>query len=95
MGSELKSLKPLLLLGAFLGFFLGVLLGLANQSDWPSILWRSSAAALGFGVLFRWWGRCWTAGLRVAQQERYAALLAQRQEQMEQKEQKTVRTSKP
>lgn len=85
----MKSLKPLLLLGALMGFLLGVILGLANQSDWPSILWRSSAAALGFGVLLRWWGRCWNDCLRVAQQERFAAVMAQRQEQ--QKEQKTPR----
>jgi hypothetical protein len=75
-----KSLKPLLLLGALVGFFGGVVLGLINQSDWPSILWRSSAASLVFGVLLRWWGQRWTECLRLAHQERYVAMMAQRQD---------------
>jgi len=62
------------------GFLTGTILGLLNQSGWPSILWRSTLAALAVGVLFRWWGRCWTQSLRVAQQERFTALLAQRKE---------------
>ena len=73
-------MKPLLLLGALIGFLTGIVLGLLNQSGWPSILWRSTFAALAVGVLFRWWGRCWTQSLRVAQQERFATLLAQRKE---------------
>lgn len=96
----MKSLKPLLVLGAFLGFLSGVLLGLLNHSDWPAILWRASAAALVLGVLLRWWGRCWADCLRVAQQERFAVLMAQRQEQKEkekekEKQSKNPRASKP
>lgn len=88
----MKSLRPLLVIGALLGFLMGFGLGLANRSAWPSMLWRSSAAALGLGVMMRWWGRCWTDGLRVAQRERLAALAAQRQEH---KEQKPQRATKP
>lgn len=73
-------MRPLLLLGALVGFLNGAILGLLSQSSWPSILWRSTLAALAVGLLFRWWGRCWTQNLRVAQQERFAALLAQRKE---------------
>ncbi len=73
-------MKPLLLLGALIGFLTGIVLGLLNQSGWPSILWRSTLAALAVGVLFRWWGKCWTQNLRVAQRERHAALMAQRKE---------------
>ncbi len=81
----MKSLKPLLLLGALAGFLMGVLLGLVNQSDWPSILWRSTAAALAIAVLMRWWGQRWTDCLRAAQQERFIALMAQRQERQAKK----------
>ena len=77
---EVKSMKPLLLLGALLGFLTGAILGLLNHSGWPAILWRSTLAAHAVGVLFRWWGRCWTQNLRLAQQERFAALMAQRKE---------------
>lgn len=73
-------MKPLLLLGAVIGFLTGIILGLLNQSSWPSILWRSALAALAIGVLFRWWGRCWSQNLRSSQQERFAALMAQRKE---------------
>jgi hypothetical protein len=73
-------MKPLLLLGAVIGFLTGIVLGLLNQSSWPSILWRSALAALAIGVLFRWWGRCWSQSLRTSQQERFAALMAQRKE---------------
>jgi hypothetical protein len=73
-------MRPLLLLGALVGFLTGTILGLLNHSGWPAILWRSAFAALAVGVLFRWWGKCWTQSLRVAQQERFAALVAQRKE---------------
>ena len=76
----MNSLRSLLLLGALLGFLTGTALGLLNQSSWPEILWRSALAALAIGILFRWWGKCWTQNLRSAQQERLAALIAQRRE---------------
>lgn len=63
-----------------MGFLTGIVLGLVNQSTWPSILWRSALAALVFGVLLRWWGHCWTQCLRTAQQERLAVLMAERKE---------------
>ncbi len=81
----MKSVKPLLLVGALAGFLAGVTLGLVNQSDWPSILWRSSLASLGFSVLLRWWGKRWTECLKLAQQDRYAAMVAQRKERKDSK----------
>jgi len=82
-------MKPLLLIGALMGFLTGIVLGLVNQSDWPSILWRSALAALVFGMLLRWWGQRWTQCLRAAQQERFEALMAQR------KENKNTQANKP
>jgi len=80
-----KTLRPLLLVGALTGFLTGIVLGLLHQSDWPVMLWRSAAAALVLGVLLRWWGQRWTECLRLAQQERFAALLIERQEREEKK----------
>lgn len=65
---------------------------MVNQSDWQSILWRSSLASLGFSVLLRWWGRRWSECLRLAQQERYAAMLAQRKERKESKNSRATQT---
>jgi hypothetical protein len=78
--TNLKSMKLLLLIGALVGFLTGVVLGLANQSGWPMILWRSAFASLAFGILLRWWGQRWVQCLRTAQQERFAALMAQRKD---------------
>jgi hypothetical protein len=50
-------MKSLMILGGLLGFGTSVSFGLLQQSDWPSILWRSTVAAYGAGWLLRWWGR--------------------------------------
>ena len=71
-------MRPLLLVGAITGFLTGMFLGLLNNSNWPAMLWRSSFAAVAIAVLLRWWGQRWTECLRLAQQERFAAALAQR-----------------
>jgi hypothetical protein len=73
-------MRSLLLFGAVTGLAIGVILGLLNRSDWPSILWRSMLAALSVGVLLRWWGQRWAECLRAAQQERFAKMLEPRQE---------------
>lgn len=73
-------MKLLMLLGAMVGFLAGVLLGMGNQCDWATILWRSTLGALVLGVLLRWWGQRWILCLRQAQHERWVALMAQRKD---------------
>jgi hypothetical protein len=69
-------MKSLMILGGLLGFGTSVSFGLLQQSDWPSILWRSTVAAYGAGWLLRWWGRVWLQGLREVGEERLAAARA-------------------
>ena len=73
-------MKLLMILGAMVGFLTGIILGLVHQAEWPALLWRSSLAALAVGGLLRWWGKVWLNGLRQSNQERMAALAAQRKE---------------
>jgi len=65
-------MKALTILGAMIGFLTGVGLALAVQSPWPEAFWRGGVAALGGGLLLRWWGRLWVEGwqqtLRARQQ---------------------------
>ena len=56
-----------------MGFLIGLLFGLAQHSEWPTVVWRSSVAALLAGLLLRWWGRVWTQSLCGVQRERLAA----------------------
>jgi hypothetical protein len=61
-------MKPLMILGAIVGFLIGSGFGLVGNSPWPSTLWRACAAALVAGLLARWWGRVWLVNLRDALQ---------------------------
>lgn len=90
---QVKSLRPLLLVGALTGFLIGLVLGLLNRSDWPGMLWRSCSAALAIAVLLRWWGQRWTESLRLAQQERYNAVLAQQRERDRKREENSPAAS--
>ncbi|HMJ88284.1 MAG TPA: hypothetical protein VK530_00625 [Candidatus Acidoferrum sp.] len=63
-------MKSLMILGALIGFSIGLLFGLADNGEWPSALWRASAAALIAGVMLRWWGRVWVQNLRQAAEAR-------------------------
>lgn len=65
-------MRLLLLLGAIIGFAIGLLFGLADNGVWPSVLWRASSAALVAAVLMRWWGRVWVRSLREAAERRLA-----------------------
>lgn len=67
-----------MLLGAMIGFSLGLALGLAGNAGWPTSLWRASAAAAALGLLLRWWGRVWMRNLHIALAERRAAEVAAR-----------------
>jgi hypothetical protein len=57
-------MKALMILGAIVGFLIGIGFALAASSSWPAALWRSCAAALVAAILVRWWGRVWLRGLR-------------------------------
>ena len=62
--------ERLMILGGLLGFLIGIACGSAQQSAWPTVIWRASTAALAGGLLLRWWGRIWTDGLQQAWRER-------------------------
>ena len=61
-------MKSLMILGALIGFSIGILFGLADHGRWPTALWHASAAALIASVLLRWWGRVWVRSLRQARE---------------------------
>ena len=65
-------MKSLMILGALIGFSIGLLFGLADSGQWPGALWRASAAALISSLLLRWWGRVWVKSLRQAGEQRLA-----------------------
>jgi len=60
-------MKALIILGAIVGFLMGIGLGFATGSSWSTTLWRACAAALGVAVLTRWWSGVWLSSLREAQ----------------------------
>ena len=51
-------------MGGFLGFGIGVGVGLMKEVAWPALFLRACVAALLAGLLFRWWGRVWLSGLK-------------------------------
>jgi hypothetical protein len=57
-------MKSLMILGALVGFLIGIGCGLAGQASWAAALWRACAGALVAGLLARWWGRIWLQGLQ-------------------------------
>ena len=69
----------LMLIGAMIGFALGMALGFAGRAEWPTMLWHASAAAAFLAWLMRWWGRVWTRGLRASLEQRRALEAAARQ----------------
>lgn len=73
MGRDIRSMKLLMIVGGLMGFLIGLLFGLAQHSQWPTVVWRSSVAALAAGMLMRWWGRIWAQSLHQVYRERQAA----------------------
>lgn len=63
-------MKLLLLLGALLGFAIGVGLGLAHEKSLPSALVHGCIALYVGALLMRWWGRVWTKALQDSNRER-------------------------
>ena len=59
-------MKSLLLIGALLGFGIGLALSLAQESPWPASLWHACLTAYLTSLLLGWWGRAWRANLETA-----------------------------
>ncbi len=62
-------MKKFMITGGLLGFLIGIVSGVVQKSEWPSVIWRASVAALGAGLLLRWWGRLWVHSLKEAGQQ--------------------------
>jgi hypothetical protein len=65
-------MKAMMLVGGLLGFLIGMGFALAQESEWPSALWRASIGAYLAGLLMRWWGRVWVNSIRQMQTEKMA-----------------------
>lgn len=65
-------MKAFMILGSLVGFLIGSSFGLAGQSSWPTALWHACAAALGAGVLTRWWAGVWIQGLQESLRQRHS-----------------------
>jgi hypothetical protein len=73
-------MKMLMLSGTIIGFLLGIGLGLAKRTDWPSVFLHATAAAAALGLLMRWWAGVWLRGLRASYEQRRHAEAVARQE---------------
>ena len=66
-------MKKFMITGGLLGFLIGLVFGMVQESSWPSVIWRASVASLGAGILVRWWGGLWVRCLQQAYEEKLAA----------------------
>lgn len=69
-------MRAWMILGGLIGFVIGLLLGLAQGSSWPTILWRASVGSLVMGMLLRWWAGVCISSLKSAERERVVAARA-------------------
>jgi hypothetical protein len=69
-------MKKFMITGGLVGFVLGLIFSLAQQSSWPAAIWRASVASFGAGILIRWWGGVWVKSVRRAYEEKMAAAAA-------------------
>lgn len=53
----------MMILGAITGFILGVGSSMAGDCTSSTVFWHASVTALAGGILARWCGRMWLAGL--------------------------------
>jgi galactitol-specific phosphotransferase system IIC component len=73
-------MKKFMLTGTIIGFLLGIGLGIAGRTDWPSIFLHAAAAAAALGLLMRWWAGVWLRGLRASCEQRQQAEAVARQQ---------------
>lgn len=59
-------MKLLMLLGAVVGFAVGLVFSLLQKSPGSQVIWHAALAAYAAGMLFRWWGRLWERNLRAS-----------------------------
>jgi hypothetical protein len=57
-------MKKMMIMGGMTGFGIGVITGYLKEVSLPETFLRACVCALFSGLLFRWWGRMWFAGLR-------------------------------
>lgn len=63
-------MKKLMILGAIIGFAIGLIFATSQRCSGSAILWRASIAAVIAGYLFRWWGTVWVNALQESFQEK-------------------------
>ena len=68
-------MKLMMVLGGLIGFGIGMSFSWAQESPWPSSLWRACVSAYASCLLMRWWGRLWLKSLQQALLERQTAAL--------------------
>lgn len=59
-------MKSLLLTGGLLGFGIGLLLSLLQETPWPASLWHACLAAYLTAFIMKWWGGAWRKNLAEA-----------------------------
>jgi hypothetical protein len=64
-------MKAMMILGANVGFVLGLSASIFGECSWPVAFWHAGATALAGGLLGRWWGRVWLAELNSALEQRH------------------------
>ena len=63
-------MKAIMILGANVGFVLGMSASILGGCSWPTALGHAGIAALVGGVLGRWWGKIWYTELHSAVEQR-------------------------
>jgi hypothetical protein len=56
-------MKAMMILGAVIGFFLGVVSSISGDCTASTVFWHASVTALVGSLLARWWGRLWFINL--------------------------------
>jgi hypothetical protein len=64
-------MKLMMILGGFIGFLMGLVMGAMQHCAWQGVIWRASVVALLTGIVFRWWARIWIRGFVQAYQQRH------------------------
>jgi len=59
-----------MILGANVGFVLGISASILGVCSWSTALGHAGIAALAGGILGRWWGRIWYTELHSAMEQR-------------------------
>ena len=63
-------MKAIMILGANVGFVLGMSASILGECSWPVALGHAGITALAGGILGRWWGKIWYTELQSAVEQR-------------------------